>query len=173
MVAPADVLLGFFASLYRYARALSGNAADAEELVQETYRRALAARRTPAQGQPDELRPWLFTILRNIWHNEVRRRHHDVRLDPAFENATTMTADSPEAILHRKLLQSEIRAAIDALPEAFREVIVLREIENLSYAEIAVIVNCPTGTVMSRIARGRDQLRHLLARIAPTREVKR
>ena len=84
-----------------------------------------------------------------------------------------MTADSPEAILHRKLLQSEIRAAIDALPEAFREVIVLREIENLSYAEIAVIVNCPTGTVMSRIARGRDQLRHLLARIAPTREVKR
>ena len=78
-----------------------------------------------------------------------------------------MRGRRPETAVSRRFLQSEVRDAVDTLPEAYRELILLREIESLSYAEIAALLNCPLGTVMSRLARARTLLRQLLVLIAP------
>lgn len=153
----------FYDSLYRYARALCHDPSAAEELVQETYKRALAARRKPALGDGAEVRRWLFTITRHLWQNELRQRHHHNRKLSEYESAARSALETPESLLARKLLNSEIHHALDCLPEDYREVIVLREIEGLSYAEIAAILQCPSGTVMSRLSRARGLLRRHLA----------
>ena len=157
----AECVLGCHASLYSYARSLCGEPAEAEELLQETYKRALAAKRKPVAADADEIRTWLFTILRNIWHNERRRRSrsHETYLEDPREIASP---DCAELAMSRKLLVSEVRAAVDSLPLAWREMIVMRDIEDLSYSQIAAVLNCPIGTVMSRLARGRAALRLLL-----------
>lgn len=156
----AECVLGCHASLYRYARSLSGEPARAEELLQETYKRALAAKRKPEASDAAELRPWMFTIMRHIWQNERRRiaRSPEILLDETFPDAT----ESAESALGRKLLVSEVRAAVDSLPVAWREIIVMRDMEGFSYAEIAEVLGCPAGTVMSRLARARTALRQLL-----------
>lgn len=159
-----DALLACQASIYRYARALCHDHAEAEELVQETFRRALAARRRPDSLTLASVRPWMFTILRNQWRNQIRHRRHDADLEAGSEVATPET---PESIASRRFLQSEVREALDALPPDYREVIVLREMEGLSYSEIAALLACPLGTVMSRLARGRIQLRQTFLRMAP------
>lgn len=165
-------LLACHASLYRYARALSHDPGRAEELVQETYKRALAARRRPEAPSVDQVRPWVFTILRRLWQNELRQSRSEA-LEEWSENAVDRDGETPETLVARKLLRSEIIQAIDALPEAFREILVLREIEGLSYAEIAQVLECPRGTVMSRLARARQLLRRQLFRFAPApREVR-
>jgi RNA polymerase sigma-70 factor, ECF subfamily len=163
-------LPAFLASLYRYARALCHDAAQAEELVQETCKRALAARRQPAADAPDETRRWLFTILRHVWLNQVRDRLHEPATGLECEGIAAAGMDSPESILLRKLLQYEVRHAVESLPPLFREVIVLRDIEDLSYAEIAEVLECPKGTVMSRLARARGMLRRALIKAAPAKE---
>jgi len=146
--------------------------AEAEELVQETYRRALVARRKPAPLAESPVRAWLFTIARHIWQNELRQRQHDLRCEPAL--AGDAASETPEEILLRKALQYEVRQAVDALPAAFREVIVRRELEGLSYAEIAIVLECPPGTVMSRLARARALLRRFLtASASSSKELER
>lgn len=160
----ADTLLACHGAIYRYARALARDPMAAEELVQETFRRALAAKRRPSPPTEENLRPWLFTILRNHWHNEARQRRNMATEDVEME---ALCLETPESALSRRFLQSEVREAVDALPEGFREVIVLREMENLSYADIARLLDCPVGTVMSRLARARAQLRQMLVQIAP------
>jgi RNA polymerase sigma-70 factor, ECF subfamily len=163
-----DALLACHESLYRYARSLSRDPANSEELVQEAYRRALAAARKPAPLTEDNARAWLFTILRNLWHNEVRQRGRWAGGALPLEDVCVPT-ESVEVQITRKLLQSEVRHAIDMLQEDHREVILLRDIEGLSYAEIARIVECPLGTVMSRLARARQSLRLLLGASSPAR----
>ncbi len=110
----------------------------------------------------------MFTILRHIWHNELRQRTHD----PLSSSAAILFGggepETPERVLNRKMIRSEVRHALEALPETYREVVMLREIESLSYAEIAAIIQCPVGTVMSRLARGRALLRELLANLDAT-----
>lgn len=163
-----ETLLACQASLYRYGRALCHDPGGAEELVQETYRRALCAKRLPTPWIENNVRRWMFTIMRHIWQNELRLRHHDLRSDPAYQAAVEETCtESPEALLLRKALQYEVRQAVDLLPQHLREVVVLRELEGLSYAEIAGVLQCPPGTVMSRLSRARDLLRQLLAPAAP------
>lgn len=164
-------MLACHGSLYRYARTLARDPAVAEELVQETYRRALAAKKWPYPPTEECLRPWLFTIARNHWHNEVHRARA-ARFEELDEEISGESAETPDSLLLRRLLQSEIRDAVDALPESFREVIVLREIENLSYEEIARLLECPVGTVMSRLSRARARLRRTLAFHAGPREGK-
>jgi RNA polymerase sigma-70 factor, ECF subfamily len=167
----ADYVLGCHPSLYRYARSLCGEPQDAEELLQETYKRALAARRKPVVANADEIRPWIFTIMRHVWQNERRRvwRSREV----LFEEAPVMSGEYTEFGMTRKLLVSEVRAAVDSLPVTWREIIVMRDMEDLSYAEIAAILGCPIGTVMSRLARARDALRQLLRpRVAISNEVR-
>ncbi|HMF74682.1 MAG TPA: sigma-70 family RNA polymerase sigma factor [Bryobacteraceae bacterium] len=164
-------MLSCHASLYRYARSLCGEQVAAEELLQETYKKALAAKRGPAEATVDHVRPWMFTIMRNAWQNEIRRqsRAHEVWLDDvdALEDP-----DSPDSLLTRKLLVSEVRAAVDSMPVLWREIIVMRDLEELSYGEISSILGCPVGTVMSRLARARSALRQMLVgRVSMPREV--
>ena len=157
-------------ALYGFAISLARNPTDAEDLVQETYLRGIRAAR---QAKPTgDLKAWLFTILRNIWINERRRRAQGPEflpmesVVPSAEGSAEWMADEtrrPDALLERRLVREEIRAAIESLPEGFREVVVLRCIEGFSYSQIAQILECPAGTVMSRISRARAELRRYLS----------
>jgi RNA polymerase sigma-70 factor, ECF subfamily len=145
-------------SLYGFAYALCRDRPAADDLVQETYLRALSARRKP--GPDENLRGWLFTILHNVWKNEVRRR----RTTPLDEVAELLVApgDTPAEALRRAEEERRVRQAIAELPDAFRVVVLLRCVAEFSYRDIAAIVGCPAGTVMSRLARGRALLRKAL-----------
>ncbi len=148
--------------VYTLARYLLRDASDAEDAVQECYLRALKhfdSYRGPA------MKPWLFAILRNVCNAEYARRAHSPttieNMPEAVEQAPIWqeTEASPETEMLRKRDASAIRNLIDALAEPFRETFVLREINNLSYREIAEAVGAPIGTVMSRLARARAMLR--------------
>jgi RNA polymerase sigma-70 factor (ECF subfamily) len=163
----ANCILSCHGSLYRYARSLCGEPEKAEELLQETYKRALEAKRKPPAATIDQVRPWMFVIMRNAWQNEVRResRLHEIWLEEAVDVEVPTSLD---VMLSEKFLVSEVRAAVDSLPVLWREVVVMRDLEELSYSEIASILGCPTGTVMSRLARARAALRHVLRGRAST-----
>ncbi|HEX4165584.1 MAG TPA: sigma-70 family RNA polymerase sigma factor [Bryobacteraceae bacterium] len=152
--------------LYAYAMVLSRNPAMAADLVQETYLRALKAK--------DSLRPdsnvksWLFTILRNIWLNHLRHERAGPKLaeldsDENLADVSIATSEDPHDLYLRNLQREQVRAAIQQLPIKFREIIILREYEELSYSEIANVLQCPMGTVMSRLARARSRLGDLLS----------
>ena len=155
-------------SLYRTALRLTRRPADAEDLVQDTYLRAFRAAGQFTPGT--NLRAWLFTILHNAARNRARDRARDhVSVDSeAVERAMDTGVEpgaTPESLLLNDVLAPDIQAAIDALPQAFREAVWLRDVEEFSYAEIADMLQVPAGTVMSRISRGRrllfDRLHHL------------
>ena len=152
--------------LYGYAVVLSRNRAEAEDLVQETCLRAL---RSIGQLRPDgNVKSWLFTILRNIWLNEVRRWRATpdmVELDSDGSGATEPVdaAKDPHELYVSNIEREQVREAIQKLPVEFREILILREYEQLSYQEIAALLECPIGTVMSRLARARSKLRELLS----------
>src|SRR5437870_126786 len=137
-------------SLYRTALRLTRVPADAEDLVQETY---LKAFRSADRFEPGtNLRAWLFTILHNTARNRARDRARDtVTVDSeAVERAELSSpapGDTPETLLLRDTLAPDLQAAIDALPEAFREALWLRDVEEFSYAEIAAMLSIPVGTV--------------------------
>jgi RNA polymerase sigma-70 factor (ECF subfamily) len=152
--------------LYGYAMVLSRNSAEAEDLVQETCLRALRGMDGLRSG--DSAKSWLFTILRNIWLNQLRHRRTSpdlIELD-AEGNGAAEPADAtqdPHADYVSQTEQDQVRAAIQQLAVEFREIIILREYEELSYQEIAALLGCPIGTVMSRLARARSKLREFLS----------
>lgn len=150
-------------ALYRFALSLCRNGAGAEDLVQEACLRALQATRRPAPE--DNLKSWLFTILHNVWRNELRRRRPEPLEDNVllFEPAAPK-AQGPDETLAQTLLEERVRDAVETLPAAFREIVMLRCVEEFSYQQIAGIVGCPAGTVMSRLSRARALLRHCLER---------
>jgi RNA polymerase sigma-70 factor (ECF subfamily) len=159
-------------SLYGAALRLTRQPADAEDLVQETYLKAFRASDSFAAGT--NLKAWLFTILHNTWRNVVRDRSRspiDVDSD-AVERAHDEAGDrdSPERLLTRRAMGEGLRAALDALPPAFREAVWLRDVEEFSYAEIAKMLAIPIGTVMSRISRGRRLLHDRLTGAAQASE---
>jgi RNA polymerase sigma-70 factor (ECF subfamily) len=152
--------------LYGYALVLTQSRTDAEDLVQETYVRAIRAMGRLRDGS--NVKGWLFTILRNIWLNELRQRRRapeivDVEADERTANLADEDAKNPHDAYVDKLERQHVRAAIQQLPEDAREVILLREWEELSYQEIATVLDCPVGTVMSRLARARLKLRDRLS----------
>jgi RNA polymerase sigma-70 factor, ECF subfamily len=158
-------------SLYRAALRLTRVPADAEDLVQETYLKAFRAADSFEPGT--NLRAWLFTILHNTARNRARDRAREtVDVDSeAVDRATevlpaTGRAETPETLLLRNTLAPELQAAIDALPEVFRQAVWLRDVEEFSYAEISEMLQVPIGTVMSRISRGRRALFDALSRPA-------
>src|SRR6187401_2975328 len=160
--------LSYVDSLYGTALRLTRRPADAEDLVQETYLKAFRASGQFERGT--NLKAWLFTILHNTFRNQ---RRHDVRNpvdvdSETVEQAADIAAEdqTPEQLLTRQTLDADLQAALDALPEAFRQAVWLRDVEEFSYAEIAQVLGVPIGTVMSRISRGR---RMLYERLAPTR----
>ena len=159
----AAEVMAFLEPLYATALRLTRNRPDAEDLVQDTVVKAFrfADRYTPGTN----LKAWLFTILHNTWRNRRRdaaREAVDVdstRLeDVAAQPGIAAETDTPERILLRSTLDAELQAALDDLPDAFRQAVWLRDVEEFSYAEIAGMLGIPIGTVMSRISRGRRLL---------------
>ncbi|HVJ15756.1 MAG TPA: sigma-70 family RNA polymerase sigma factor [Polyangiaceae bacterium] len=149
---------------------LTRNAAEAEDLVQDALLKALRAREQFASGS--NMRAWLLRILTNTFINRYRRGGLEKTLmegpdaDPLADGwvgASSMEAmRDPESQALRSLLEKEITAALDELPEEFRLAVVLSDVEELSYKEIAEIMGCPIGTVMSRLHRGRRLLKKRL-----------
>ncbi len=158
-------LLALFGSVYRTARRLTKNAADADDLTQETYARALGASGRFRWGT--NLKAWLFTILRNVNRNRKRDRARaivvvDGEAVDQFDGAGA-ASETPEARLLRDALSRDLRAAIESLPRALGRTMWLRDVEELSYAEIAKRLDIPIGTVMSRLSRARELLYRRLA----------
>jgi RNA polymerase sigma-70 factor, ECF subfamily len=155
--------------LYGFALSLSRDRAVAEDLVQETYLRAL---RAPRKAEPGPgLRSWMFAILHNVWRNELRRGRPLELDDDAIDQIAGDEPDPLESV-DRQQAGGRVLSAIDALPGPFRDAIVLRCVEGFSYQEMATIVGCPAGTIMSRLARARALLRRALGpmRVAADRK---
>jgi RNA polymerase sigma-70 factor (ECF subfamily) len=151
-------------ALYGYAMTLTRDKTEAEDLVQETYLRAVRAANQPAPEA--NLKAWLFVVMRNQYFNSLRHKHHGQRIfEVNNENATGGVSETanPHVIYLRKLERDLVREAIASLPDRHREIVVLRDIEGLSYQEIANVLNCPAGTVMSRLGRARGKLRNALS----------
>jgi RNA polymerase sigma-70 factor, ECF subfamily len=152
--------------LYGYAVALTRDRTIAADLVQETYVRALKAKDSLREDR--NIKSWLFTITRNIWLNELRQRKTSPRIidlegDQNIAEVAIENAKDPYEVYVSKVEREQVREAIQQLPVEFREIIILREYEELSYQEIAKLLDCPPGTVMSRLARARTKLRALLS----------
>lgn len=159
----ASEALGYLEPLYATALRLTRNRSDAEDLVQDTYVKAFRFADRFERGT--NLKAWLYTILHNTWRNRRRDAARDTvevdsnRVEQAAARSDGPAAfDTPERILLRATLDADLQAALDALPEAFREAVWLRDVEEFSYAEIAEMLGVPMGTVMSRISRGRRLL---------------
>lgn len=152
---------------YNLARWLSGNPNDAEDIVQDAYIRAF---RYFDMFRGDNARPWLLTIVRRTWYTEWQKREmsrHSVEFDENIDDAVFEGWSEPQADPETQMIRDQdarlVHAALEQLPPEYREVMVLRELEELSYREIAEIADLPLGTVMSRLARGRRRLAALLS----------
>jgi RNA polymerase sigma-70 factor (ECF subfamily) len=159
--------MAYIDSLYGYALTLTRDATEAEDLVQETYVRAASATNHP--DAESNLKGWLFVIMRNAWLNQLRHKNNGPRFveldfgEPSIAEAQ----ENPHVVYLRKLERQQVREAIESLPHAYREIVVLRDIEGFTYQEIATVLDCPAGTVMSRLGRARGKLRKLLTRFEP------
>lgn len=144
--------------LRRFARALVGNREAADDLVQDTLERAWAKRHLWQVGT--NLRAWLFAVMHGVFINGTRRRRPSESLD-ALENSAPERADDG-ASAETSIAVRELREALLRLPDEQCQVVLLVGLEQLSYAEAAGVLEVPIGTVMSRLARGRERLRQLL-----------
>jgi RNA polymerase sigma-70 factor (ECF subfamily) len=152
--------LPYLDDAYTLARYLTRNTSDADDAVQECYLRAFRHFET-FRGGP--IKPWLMAILRNVCHaayaGSARLVFTTQIGEPQAEPVWQVDADTPEQVMLRRHESETIRRLIGELPAEFREVIVLREINDLSYRDIAMVIEAPIGTVMSRLARARGLLR--------------
>jgi len=151
-----------FDSAYNLARWMTGKREDAEDVVQEAFLRAFASFHT---FHGENGRPWLLAIVRNTAATWTKR-NRNLTLAGTLDDRTGPTPDA-EALLASGRERERVRQAVAQLAPEFRETIVLRELEGFSYKDIAGIVGVPLGTVMSRLARGREYLRQMLS---PARE---
>ena len=148
-----EAFLPLLDAAYGYARTLTRDPTAAEDLVQEAFLRACRGFRGYRGGEP---KAWLFAIVRSTFLTGLRRDRDWDELSEADD--VPDPAETPEARLIRGRGEIDVRAAIEALPDPFREAIVLRELQELSYREIAAVTGAPIGTVMSRLARARRLL---------------
>jgi len=155
-----EIALPHLAAAYNLARWLVHNEHDAEDVVQEAYLRAFKFFSGYYGG---DSRSWLLTIVRNTCYTWLQK-NRDLRLDPIDDKLDEVGVQfvNPEMLLLKNADSELVRHALQELPVEFREVVVMREMEDLSYKEIANIVDVPIGTVMSRLARGRKRLQALL-----------
>ena len=139
---------------FNYARWLTRSEVEAEDVVQEACVRAMRFFSSLRDG---DARPWLLAIVRNTWYTHAGKTARIVPLGDEAEERRDPAPD-PEQRLVRRDDIARVRTAIEQLPPEFREVVLLREIEGLSYKEIAEVIRAPIGTVMSRLSRGRERL---------------
>ena len=150
----AERLVELIPRLRRYARALSGDRASADDLVQDTLERAWSKLHLYRRGT--DLRAWLFTVMHNVHVNRVRATRPT---DPIDEGMPELATRAPQA---DALLVRDLDRAIARLPEEQRAVLLLVTLEEMSYDEVAHALGIPIGTVMSRLSRARDKLRAML-----------
>ena len=155
-------------SAYNLARWLTRSHEDAEDVVQEAFLRAFSAFES---FRGEDAKPWLLTIVRNTSLTWLKR-NRNAGATISFEEATQGPSESspdPEEILLISCDREQVRQALEQLPLDFREAIVLREMEGLSYKEISATIGVPLGTVMSRLSRGRDWLKRILSAPRPVK----
>jgi RNA polymerase sigma-70 factor (ECF subfamily) len=157
-----ELVLPHLDAAYNLARWLSGSASDADDIVQEAFMRAF---RFFDSFHGDRARPWLLAIVRRTWYTEWDRRTSSLEvaeLDDEFDDVALEDGSAPYADPQSLVIRAEntriVHEALAQLPVEFREVLILRELEEMSYREIATVADLPVGTVMSRIARGRKRL---------------
>ena len=156
-----ETVLPHLDAAYNYARWLIKNDAEAQDVVHDACVRAM---RYFTTLRDSDARAWLFAIVRNTWYSRLSHSA-TVRESTPLNDMSDERPDEalgPEALLLQQYAVARVRAALEQLPPDFREVIVLRELEGLSYKEIAAVVQVPIGTVMSRLARGRERLLQVL-----------
>jgi RNA polymerase sigma factor (sigma-70 family) len=158
-----QVVLPHLDSAYNLARWLTGNDHNAEDVVQDTYLRAFEFFGSFRGGNG---RPWLLTIVRRGCYDWLRRNrsHQPLAVFDEELHSDHDDSDDPAELLLRQEDREMLRKALDDLPVEFREVLILRELEGLSYKEIAAITDLPPGTIMSRLARARERLRRGLVK---------
>lgn len=161
-------------TLYRFGMRLTGNAADADDLVQETYLKAY--RFWDKYDQGTNIRAWLFRILKNSFINLYRKESKEPEMvdyseimNPLSESHAASDANSLQEQVFHNLLDDDVSSAVSSLPEEFRTIVILCDIEGLTYEEIARFLACPIGTVRSRLHRGRKLLHSNLYNYAKER----
>jgi RNA polymerase sigma factor (sigma-70 family) len=153
-----EVVVPHLDAAFNYARWLAGNEADAEDVVQDA---AVRAFRFFSSLRGEDARAWLLTIVRHAWYARLSSQRAARTASMEYDEMADMRPDEslgPEALLMQRQTVDRVRRAVEQLPVDFREVVVLRELEGLSYKEIAAVVGIPMGTVMSRLARARERL---------------
>ena len=157
-----------FKSAYNLARWLTRSHEDAEDVVQESFLRAFSA----FEGfRGENAKPWLLTIVRNTsmtWLKRNRNAGGSIPFEDVLEDPSEGSPD-PEETLLIACDREQVRQALEQLPLEFREAVILREMEGLSYKEISATIGVPIGTVMSRLSRGRDWLRRILSTPQPVK----
>ena len=163
-------------AVYRFALRLTGVRDEAEDLVQDTYLRAFRAWEQYAPGT--RCKSWLFTICRNVFlrGRERSQRHDEILLETAQDDPRAISREAPvfaasrdedpEGEFFRSIVDAKVFEAIDQLPEEYRMAVVLSDLEDLSYGEVAEVLEIPVGTVKSRLFRGRRQLQRQLYQYA-------
>ena len=155
-------------SAYNLARWLTRSHEDAEDVVQEAFLRAFSAFES---FRGEDGKPWLLTIVRNTsmtWLKRNRNARTAIVFEETLEEPSERSPD-PEETLLISCDREQVRQALEQLPSDFREAVVLREMEGLSYKEISATIGVPLGTVMSRLSRGRDWLRRILSSPRPVK----
>lgn len=155
-----QVTLPHLSAAHNLARWLTSDDQDAADVVQEAYLRALRSFDTFRGGDG---RAWLLAIVRNAcWDHLRRHRPHELASFDEDLHTPDTAGPTPETLLIQQADQARVRAAMEALPSSWREVLILREMEGMSYKEIAEVAGIPIGTVMSRLARARSGLQQAL-----------
>ncbi len=155
-----DLALPLFDQLYNFAHWLTQDRAEAEDLVQETYAKAL--RGFPSFQAGTNFRAWMYRILRNTFLSSRTGLKTTVAIDDEDAGALPAESANPESLLLEQANREMVQEALAELPVRFREIVLLCEVEEMSYQEIAETLGIPIGTVMSRLFRARKALRELL-----------
>lgn len=167
-----EILLPHLNAAYNLARWLTRNEQDADDVVQEAYLRAMSSFDSFQPGRDG--RAWLLKIVRNTcytWMRVNRPSAKSVQFDENVAEPASATFQDPESALLEKMNAELVRKAMEGISIEYREVLIMRELEGLSYKEIAQVLEVPLGTVMSRLSRGRNELSKRLCEAG--REVKR
>jgi RNA polymerase sigma-70 factor (ECF subfamily) len=165
-VADAEGIITHIPHLRRYARALTGNHALSEDLVQDTLERAW--RRIALWRPGSDLRAWLFTIMHNLYVNQLKAGARGLGRNTARGELDLPVSPAQEDRLELR----DLHKALQRLPHEQREVVLLIGLEQMSYDEAAKVLGVPIGTVMSRLSRGREQLRSMMNRGSTTAQLK-